>query len=199
MKRLALFDLVSDVFREVTTFLVVLAIVVVPAFLALVLVPPTAHAKRPEHVLRIFKGERKMQLEIDGAVVKTYRVGLGGAPEGDKARQGDLKTPEGELYVAWKNAGSSFHRFLGLSYPMPQHAERGLAEGLVTRSEVKRIVEAARARRMPPQDTKLGGWVGIHGGGGLFDWTLGCVAITDDEIEDLFSRIATGDRVVVLP
>ncbi|MCK6546119.1 L,D-transpeptidase family protein [Myxococcota bacterium] len=199
MQRSSPLDLACDALRELTTLLVVLALVAIPAFLAIVLVPPSAHAKRPEHVLRIFKSERKMQLEVGGAVVKTYRVGLGGAPVGDKERQGDLKTPEGELYVAWKNAGSSFHRFLGLSYPMPQHAERGHAEGLVTKAEVKRIVEATRARRMPPQDTKLGGWVGIHGGGGLFDWTLGCVAISDDEIEDLFGRIATGDRVVVLP
>src|SRR5262245_15825228 len=85
---------------------------------------------RPAHTLEIYKSERKMVLAVNGEVVRTFKVGLGGAPAGDKVRQGDSKTPEGEFYVAWKNPASSFHRFLGLSYPMPRHAERALESGL---------------------------------------------------------------------
>src|SRR5260221_5391156 len=81
-----------------------------------------AEASPKARVLHLFKGERKMVLEVDGAVVRTFKVGLGGAPSGDKTRQGDNKTPEGDYYVAWKNPASAFHRFLGLSYPMIRHA-----------------------------------------------------------------------------
>jgi murein L,D-transpeptidase YafK len=158
-----------------------------------------AHAARPEHVIRIYKGERRLVLEVEGEVVRSFRVGLGGAPAGDKLRQGDLKTPEGEFYVAWKNPSSSFHRFLGLSYPMPRHAERALGEGLISKRDFERVVQAAKAKDRPPQDTRLGGFVGIHGGGGDSDWTLGCIAVTDEEAEFLFERVRQGDRIVVEP
>ena len=101
--------------------------------------------------------------------------------------------------MAWKNPKSSFHRFLGLSYPMPRHAERGRRRGLIKGPVAKKIVEAARSRGIPSQRTALGGYVGIHGGGGGSDWTLGCIAVSDAEIEWLFSRIRRGDVVEVLP
>lgn len=162
---------------------------------------PTAAlaGKRPAHVLRVKKAARQMTLEIDGRLDQTFRIGLGGAPEGDKERQGDLRTPEGELYIAWKNRGSSFHRFLGLSYPMPRHAERGEALGLVKPAVVEQVRAAAKRRKQPPQMTSLGGWVGIHGGGSGSDWTLGCIAVSDPEIEWLFEVMQVGDRVVVDP
>lgn len=152
-----------------------------------------------ERVLRVYKSERRMVLEVDGQPVHTFRIALGGAPIGDKARQGDQRTPEGELYIAWKNAGSSFHRFLGLSYPMPHHAASATERGMISREERRRIDRAARSRGIPPQQTKLGGYVGIHGGGAGLDWTLGCIAVSDEEIELLFEKLRTGDRVVVLP
>jgi murein L,D-transpeptidase YafK len=160
--------------------------------------PATARA-RPEHVLRIFKSERKMTLEVGGETVRTFKVGLGGRPVGDKRKRGDMKTPEGELYIAWKNPASAFHRFLGLSYPMPPHAERALERGLIDRRMLERIERASKRRVAPPQDTALGGAVGIHGGGAGSDWTLGCVAVSDEEIEWLYEKLRIGDRVVVVP
>lgn len=154
---------------------------------------------RPEHRLDIYKAERRMELWVDGARVRTFRVGLGGAPKGDKARQGDSRTPEGRFYIAWKNPSSSFHRFLGLSYPMPRHAAAARQDGRIDRSLEKRVVERVRSRAIPPQTSRLGGYVGIHGGGSGADWTLGCVAVSDAEIEWLFARLRQGDRVQVYP
>lgn len=164
----------------------------------LLLLPATAEA-RPTHLLRISKAERKLELLVAGEVVRTFKIGLGGAPDGDKEAQGDLRTPEGEFYVAWKNPNSSFHRFLGLSYPMPRHAESAYALGRIDRSVRDEIVKSVAQKGRPPQYTALGGLVGIHGGGGAVDWTLGCIAVTDQEIEWLYSRVKEGDPIVVLP
>ncbi len=140
-----------------------------------------------------------MTLSIDGKIVKSYRIGLGFATKGDKVKEGDGKTPEGEFYVAWKNPKSRFHRFLGLSYPMPRHGQQALAKKRISRQTAQKISYAAKRRRKPPQLTGLGGYVGIHGGGGESDWTLGCIAISDQEIEALFALMRQGDRIVVHP
>lgn len=161
-----------------------------------------ASAAAPTRTLRVQKSLRQLTYEEGGAVVRTFRCALGSADDaalGDKVRQGDCKTPEGEHYVAWKNPNSSFHLFLGLSYPMDRHADRALAESRIDAATHRRIVDAVKRRRQPPQDTPLGGWVGIHGGGSSSDWTLGCVAVTDEEIEWLFARTRVGDRISIEP
>src|SRR5262245_24666573 len=101
--------------------------------IVLAIITTTSAPPRAPHVLQIYKAERRMVLEVGGQSVRSFRVGLGGSPSGDKQRQGDERTPEGEFYVAWKNPASSFHRFLGLSYPMQRHAEAGLKSGLISR------------------------------------------------------------------
>jgi murein L,D-transpeptidase YafK len=159
----------------------------------------SAHAGGPERRLHILKAKRTLEYEEDGVVVRSFRVGLGGAPEGDKQRQGDSKTPEGELYVGWKLEQSRFHRFLGLSYPMPIHAERGQKAKLIDAKTAEVIRQAVAHKRPPPQNTRLGGDVGIHGGGSSVDWTLGCIAVTDEEIEWLFARVRVGDPVLIEP
>lgn len=158
----------------------------------------TAEA-RPRHVVKIEKAKRKLTLEVDGRVVRTFRVGLGFAPEKDKTIEGDGRTPEGRFYVAWKNPGSQFHRFFGLSYPMPRHARKAHADGRITKKVLRQIERAAANKKKPPQYTGLGGLVGVHGGGGGSDWTLGCIAISDEEIEWLYAQVRVGDEIVVLP
>lgn len=158
-----------------------------------------ARAGGPRRRLHILKAQRTLDYEEDGVVVRSFRIGLGGAPVGDKERQGDSKTPEGELYVGWKLEQSRFHRFLGLSYPMPIHAERGQKAKLIDAKTAEVIRQAVAKKRPPPQNTRLGGDVGIHGGGSSIDWTLGCIAVTDDEIEWLFARVRVGDPVLIEP
>ncbi|MEC7948357.1 MAG: L,D-transpeptidase [Myxococcota bacterium] len=148
--------------------------------------------------IHIDKSDRSLVLYSGKTAVKRYRAGLGD-PVGDKTRQGDRKTPEGTFRVVTRNPRSRFHLFLGLGYPTAEDAERGLAAGLVTQAQATRIQEADAARRQPPWNTALGGAIGIHGEGGSSDWTLGCIAVENAEIEELWSVVPMGTRVVVAP
>jgi len=137
-------------------------------------------------VIDVLKKERKVELRIRGKLVRTYRCALGRAPEGDKEREGDRRTPEGEFYVCQRLARGKYGPSLGISYPDAEDAERGLRSGLITGRAHREIVESIRARRRPPWTTKLGGAICIHGRGAGRDWTLGCIALDDADAGELF-------------
>jgi murein L,D-transpeptidase YafK len=147
----------------------------------------------------VYKGKRQLELYADGELARTYRVGLGFNPIADKQREGDGATPEGEFYVFVKNSRSAYHLSLGISYPNVEDAERGLRDRLITKSQRDEIVEAIRSKKGPPQDTPLGGLIYIHGNGSQSDWTLGCVALENEEIEELFGAVEVGTVVKILP
>ena len=150
----------------------------------------------PRIVVR--KRDRKLELYSDKKLVKTYRVALGFNPEPDKEREGDGATPEGEFYVFVKNVKSAYYLSLGLSYPNEEDAARGLKEGLITRSEYDEILQAVQSKKMPPQYTKLGGLIYIHGHGTDRDWTWGCVALENDDIKELFDVVEVGTPVTIV-
>ncbi|HVG18270.1 MAG TPA: L,D-transpeptidase [Blastocatellia bacterium] len=151
----------------------------------------------PRIVIR--KSARELTLYAGGEAARVYRVGLGFDPEGDKTRQGDGRTPEGSFYVCVKNPDSKYHLSLGLSYPNKEHAARGLRGGLITRAQHDQIMNALEAKARPPWDTPLGGEVFIHGRGSKSDWTFGCVALDDGDMEELFAAIPKGTPVVIEP
>jgi murein L,D-transpeptidase YafK len=161
----------------------------------------------PPRDLRVLvhKAERRLELvaRLPGSkepkVLLACPIGLGGAPEGHKQREGDLRTPEGSYYVCTRNERSRFHLFLGLSYPGLADADQGLSEGRITEAEHRSIGEAIRGRRRPPWNTDLGGEIGIHGFGAGSDWTLGCVAVDDDRIETLWALCPLGTPVEIRP
>jgi murein L,D-transpeptidase YafK len=132
-------------------------------------------------------------------LIKTYNISLGFAPEGDKEIEGDGKTPEGDFYVFTKNPESTFFLSLGLSYPNIEDAERGLKNGLITQAEHDEIVKAINEKAMPPQKTKLGGEIYIHGGGCKADWTAGCMALDNEEMQEIFEAIEVGTAVKIVP
>lgn len=150
---------------------------------------------RPE--LHLLKSQRRLELWASGKLLKAYRVGLGLAPEGDKVKEGDHRTPEGRFYICTRNHLSKFHRFLGLSYPNEAAAERGMTEGLITQAQAASIGEAQRKGLRPPWDTALGGVVGLHGHGAGSDWTWGCVALEDADIEELWEACPLGTPVLI--
>ena len=117
----------------------------------------------------------------------------------DKQREGDLATPEGEFYVCCKNPDSRYHRFLGLSYPNIEDAERGLREKLITPVEFEQIREAVTQKECPPWKTALGGEIGLHGPCPNVTWTHGCIAMAVDQIERLYGLLDLGDEVIILP
>ncbi len=153
--------------------------------------------KNPHLVVK--KKERKLELFDDKKLVRTYSVALGFSPDGDKEIEGDGKTPEGDFYVFTKNPKSNFYLSLGLSYPGIDDAKRGLEQKLITQTEFDEIADALKNKRMPLQKTKLGGEIYIHGGGNSEDWTWGCVALTNEEIKQLFDAIPVGTRVIIEP
>ena len=151
---------------------------------------PQIVVKKKQRILELFDGEQ---------LLKTYKIALGFAPVGDKEREGDGKTPEGEFYVFTKNAKSRFYLSLGVSYPNIEDAERGLKDKLISRAEYNEIVSAINNKKAPPQKTRLGGEIYIHGNGTASDWTWGCVAVSDVDIKELFDAIPVGAKVKIEP
>lgn len=145
------------------------------------------------------KAQRQLLLFSDGKVVRTYRIGLGLSPVGDKARAGDRRTPEGSFYVFTKNPKSAFYLSLGLSYPNAEHAQRGLRDGLITRLQYGKITNALKRKATPPQNTALGGDIYIHGNGSQSDWTWGCVALENEEMRELYEAVEVGTPLVIQP
>lgn len=157
--------------------------------------PVTAPLKAPKIVIK--KAKKKLFLYSEEKLLRTYPIKLGFNPVGDKIRQGDKRTPEGSYYICMKNPRSKYHLSLGLSYPSIEDAERGLEQKLITKGDHDRIIERISKKSIPPWDTPLGGEIFIHGGGETWDWTYGCVALCNKDIEELFKVVALGTQVVI--
>lgn len=175
----------------------------------IVVEPPTDPSARCRQIvaIEVRKAERSLLARCnDGEQVKV-RTAFGREPRGPKRHQGDMRTPEGHYRVAGPARQSRYHLFVPLDYPSVADAERGLSEGLITASERDAIARAAEALRLPPQGTRLGGHIGLHGEGARWqgdsenglDWTHGCVAMSDRDIEFLAVRVSTGTPVTILP
>lgn len=147
--------------------------------------------------IEVSKSKRELVLYSASKVVRVYRVGLGSNPKDDKRMQGDGCTPEGEFYVCSKNPKSSYYLSLGLSYPNEEDAERGLRDKLISKTQRDQIVRSIRGRSCPPWNTRLGGEVFIHGNGSTTDWTLGCVALDNANMQELFGVIPKGTPVKI--
>jgi murein L,D-transpeptidase YafK len=145
------------------------------------------------------KSQRQLLLFSGDKLVRTYRVGLGLSPSGDKVRQGDRRTPEGDFYVFTKNDKSAFYLSLGISYPNTAAAERGLRDRLINKIQYDAITRALKAKKGPPQNTLLGGDIYIHGNGAQSDWTWGCVALENEDIRELYDAVNVGTPVIIQP
>ncbi len=168
------------------------------AFLSFAQTAETLPQMKNPHIV-IKKKARLLQLFDGEKLIKTYNIALCFAPEGDKEREGDGKTPEGEFYIFTKNDKSKFYLSLGLSYPNIEDARRGLKEKIISQTEYDAIVKAIDEKRMPPQYTKLGGEIYIHGGGSQKDWTWGCAALKNENIKELFDVVSVGTSVKITP
>lgn len=144
--------------------------------------PADARADR----ILIVKGQRKLTLLHDGKNLKTYKIALGFEPVGRKEKQGDGKTPEGAYTISGRNEKSLYHRSLRVSYPNAD--------------------DVALAKKL---GVKPGGDIFIHGlpngygwigkGHLIKDWTLGCIAVTDEEIEEIWRAVPNGTPVEIRP
>jgi murein L,D-transpeptidase YafK len=130
--------------------------------------------------VQVHKAARKMYLLHDGTVLEEYDIGLGFAPQGHKQFEGDGKTPEGTYVLSHKNPKSAYHLSVGISYPNTADVEF-----------------AAVAGKRP------GGDIFIHGGPparvSVRDWTAGCIAVSDREVEQIYSMVKPGTVIHILP
>ncbi|MBZ4020898.1 hypothetical protein CKO11_00295 [Rhodobacter sp. TJ_12] len=135
----------------------------------------------PVTQIQVFKAKRRMMLFSGDKVLKTYRIGLGGNPVGKKQFEGDSKTPEGLYYISRQNPNSAYHLSLEVSYPNAQDRAFAEAQG-----------------RKPGGDIMIHGRAGKNKGRGR-DWTAGCIAVKDDEIEEIYSMVRLGTPIFIFP
>lgn len=152
----------------------------------------------------VSKRARTLTLYRDELPAITHPIAIGRNWALDKAVEGDEATPLGEFYVCVKNPRSKFFLSLCLSYPTPEDAERGLGSGLITPSEHAEILEAHRLRITPPQHTKLGGEIYIHGHGPqipegtLKESTRGCIALANPAMQEIYDLVPLGTAVHIV-
>jgi murein L,D-transpeptidase YafK len=151
----------------------------------------------------VAKQARTLSLLREDRVERNYPIVLGRNSAADKSVEGDHATPLGEFYICAKNPRSKYFLSLCISYPNAEDADRGLAADLIAAEEYAQILEAIRAKRMPPQHTRLGGEIYIHGRGsakrgiGELDWTRGCIALDDADMQHLYDHVALGTPVSI--
>ena len=159
-------------------------------------VPP--HAWTPEtglekptgkaDLIRVDKSERRLELLRKGKVIARYQIALGRNPVGAKEKQGDMRTPEGSYTIDWRNPKSGYHLSLHISYPDK--------------------ADKARAAKLGIDDP--GGDIMIHGQpNGYFqpaslllqtvDWTFGCIAVTNADMDAIWKAVPDGTPIEILP
>jgi murein L,D-transpeptidase YafK len=138
-------------------------------------------------------------------VVRTFsKIAIGRYGATYFKQQGDNKTPRGKFRVGWINRSSRYYIFLGLTYPDQPAADRALQDGRISTAQWQEIRRALEAGKTPSQITPLGGYVGIHGIGQgevsvhqQYNWTNGCVALTNTEIDQLMQWAQIGTPVEI--
>ena len=134
----------------------------------------------------IEKSARKLSLFVNGKALKSYRVALGRNPIGAKQEEGDNKTPEGVYRIDGRNPRSNFHLALHISYPSDEDKVRAAERGVSAGFDI--MIHGIRNGR---------GWIGAFHR--LSDWTAGCIALTDEEIEELWRVTPDGTIVEIQP
>jgi murein L,D-transpeptidase YafK len=137
-------------------------------------------------LLVVEKGRRQLIAYSHGEVLRTYTVALGAVPSGPKTRQGDGRTPEGRYVIDHHNPSSGFHRALHVAYPSAAESARARAGGNDPGGEI--MVHGLKDGL---------GWVGrAHR---FVDWTVGCIAVTNPEIEELYRIVPDGTPIEIRP
>jgi murein L,D-transpeptidase YafK len=145
----------------------------------------------PSHADKVVvkKSQRKLELHNNGRVIREYRVALGGSPDGHKFREGDQRTPIGDYLLNWRNPNSSFHKSIHISYP----------------SERDKLVSRSLGYSNP------GGMIMIHGLPNYVrseslrqqyanrDWTHGCIAVQNHEMDEIWAMVRDGTPIKILP
>jgi len=144
--------------------------------------PPNTQADK----ILIEKSKRTLTIFQKGQPLKSYHVALGRQPQGPKQVEGDKKTPEGNYQIDRKNPDSAFHLALHISYPNPSDVQKAKELGAAPGGDI--LIHGIRNGL---------GWIGKFQR--LFDWTVGCIAVTNPEIEELWRVVPVGTPVEIDP
>lgn len=150
------------------------------------------------------KAETVTVIGAEGPLEVFENIALGVRGAGLKQRRGDELTPLGSFHVGWFNRASRFELFIGLNYPNLEYAALAYHDGRIKRATYQRIEQALARGDRPPQNTPLGGYIGLHGVGSgdaeiheNFNWTNGCVALSNQQIHQLARWVKPGTRVEI--
>jgi len=156
----------------------------------------------------IDRSEHKLIVKKEGTTLRTFKVALGSGGRKAKLKEGDHKTPKGTYRISVVRDSQRFHMFMQLDYPNMDDARRALQNDVITRYEYRRILDAHSYGRLLPQNTALGEAIGIHGIGQetkdkleihqIADWTQGCIALRNDEVEELSRFVHVGTTVSII-
>ncbi len=158
------------------------------SWLVFLLVCAAVHAQAEEQADRIVvnKSKRELLLMREGRVIRRYRIGLGQSPVGPKERQGDSKTPEGLYTISGRNPKSAYHLALRISYPNAADIERARKAGDDPGGD---IMIHGLPNNEPKSEKRAR----------MTDWTMGCIAVTDEEIEEIWRLVPDGTPIQINP
>lgn len=176
-----------------TRFSVVSAFVgFVSAWLSFTAAPSAAEIQRvaltvpKADTVLVTKSKRRLELLSGGQVIKSYFIALGRNPVGHKTREGDGRTPEGSYVLDWRNPNSRFYRSIHVSYPGPADLRRARRKGVSPGG-------AIMIHGLPNDEPDIG-WA--HA---LRDWTEGCIAVTNAQMDEIWQLVDDGTPIVILP
>lgn len=170
---------------------------------------PVAAAPADESLeIIIVRSEKKLLVRLNDQVIRTFHVAIGSGGRQAKQIEGDRLTPTGHYRITDVRDSNQFYLFIQLNYPNVADAKAGLKAGHINRSVYRQILGAHLYDELPPQNTPLGGAIGIHGIGeetdeklevhGQANWTKGCIALRNSEVRELTQYVAVGTPVTIV-
>ncbi|WP_084002893.1 L,D-transpeptidase family protein [Methylophaga muralis] len=158
--------------------------------------------------LVIVRSENKLLVRKDDKTLRSFKVALGSGGRQPKVQEGDRRTPKGHYRIRDIRSSERFYLFMHLDYPNMDDAKQALKEGRITRKEYRQILAAFIYNETPPQNTPLGGQIGIHGIGDetpdkldiheVSNWTQGCIAMRNSEVRELAMWVEKGTPVIIV-
>lgn len=168
----------------------VLATIVMLAAAALISMPAAAQipslAHHPIDLVVVYKSDRLLHLKSKGHVVRSFNIALGQEPKGHKLIEGDNRTPEGVYTLDWRNANSQFYRSIHVSYPHEDDQAAAIRRGV---SPGGLVMVHGLPNGRDPSDMN-------HPNN---DWTNGCIAVTNDEMDEIWSLVEDGTTIIIFP
>ena len=185
----------------------IISLVLIPIFTAVSFDVTALDTSYDAYLLKVSKSEQELKVMKGDQIVSRYRIAYGKGGDGTKRKLGDNKTPVGTYKVMDFKDDSKFHYFMQINYPNLLDAWYGYKDHIINAHEFREIATAFKHKQKPPQDTGLGGFIGIHGLGEVTEqklkihdtvnWTEGCIALKNEEVNELRKYVSIGTRIII--